>query len=359
MLHFNPGMLILARESRELTQVELASKTSLPQAIISRLEGGIMQPSQHHVAAIAERLQYPTELFYQEDRIFGFNASVFFHRKRADMPAKTLRRIQSFLNMTRMRVGRLMLAATIDSDVELIRMPVEEHGSPERIAQQVRALLRLPSGPIKDLTAALEDAGVIIVNHKFGSSRTDAVSEWVTGHPPLILMNADEGIGGDRYRWTLAHELAHLVLHKLPSETMEEEANRFAAEFLLPAAEIKYHLRNVRLANLALLKSIWKVSMGALLERARQLKTITATQYRYMRINFGKLHYNTREPAELDIPLEKPALLSQLVHAHLKDLGFSIADLAKLLHLLPEECGELYAPDLVRPGLRLIVRQTA
>jgi hypothetical protein len=78
-----------------------------------------------------------------------------------------------------------------------------------------------------------------------------------------------------------------------------------------------------------------------------------------MRINFGKLHYNTREPAELDIPLEKPALLSQLVHAHLKDLGFSIADLAKLLHLLPEECGELYAPDLVRPGLRLIVRQTA
>ena len=220
----------------------------------------------------------------------------------------------------------------------------------------MRALLRLPAGPIKDLTAAVEDAGVVVITHKFGSSRTDAVSEWVTGHPPLILMNADEAIGGDRYRWTLAHELAHLVLHKLPSETMEEEANRFAAEFLLPAAEIKHHLRNVRLSNLALLKSIWKVSMGALLERAKQLKTITDTQYRYMRINFSKLHYNTREPAELDIPLETPTLLFQLVQAHLKELAFSLEDLAKLLHLLPDECCELYTPDSARSGLKLITR---
>jgi Zn-dependent peptidase ImmA (M78 family)/DNA-binding XRE family transcriptional regulator len=306
MPHFNPGMLTLARESCELTQAELAKETGVPQAIISRLEGGITQPSPEHVEAFASALIYPKGLFYQEDRIYGFNASVFFHRKRADMPAKTLRRIHSLLNLTRMRVGRLLLAANITSDVELVRMPIEEIGTPERIAQHVRALLRLPHGPIRDLTTALEDAGIVVVPYRFGSSRTDAVSEWITGYPPIVLMNADESISGDRYRWTLAHELGHLIMHKLPSETMEDEANRFASELLLPAAEIKHHLRNVRLSNLALLKSVWKVSMGALLERARQLKTINATQYRYMRINFGKLQYNTKEPAELDFPTEKP-----------------------------------------------------
>jgi Zn-dependent peptidase ImmA (M78 family) len=356
MQHFNAGMLTLARESRELTQAELSRETGIPQAIVSRLEGGITLPSSENVSAVAECLKYPMELFFQEDRIYGFNASVFFHRKRADMPAKTLRRIHSLLNLTRMRVGRLLLATSISPEVELIRMAVEEYGSPERVAQHVRALLQLPAGPIKDLTSALEDAGVVVAPHRFGTSRTDAVSEWVPGHPPIILMNADESVGGDRYRWTLAHELGHLIMHKLPSETMEEEANRFAAEFLLPAAEIKHHLRNVRLSNLALLKSIWKVSMGALLERAKQLGTITATQYRYMRINFSKLHYNTKEPPELDIPVEQSTLLPQLVQAHVKDLGFSLDDLAKLLNLKPAECAELYAPELTRTGLRLLAQ---
>jgi Zn-dependent peptidase ImmA (M78 family)/transcriptional regulator with XRE-family HTH domain len=354
MPHFNSGLLTLARESREVLQSDLSWVTKIPQTLISRFEAGIAQPSDEQIATIAKALQYPAALFFQEDRIFGFNASVFFHRKRADMPAKTLRRIHAVLNLTRMQLGRLMLAASISPEVGLIRMSVEEFGSPEDIARQVRALLHLPLGPVSNLTAAVEDVGVIIATYKFGSTRTDAVSEWIPGHQPIILMNVDDSIGGDRYRWTLAHEFGHLIMHAFPSEKMEEEANRFAAEFLMPASEIKHQLRNVRLPNLALLKSIWKVSMGALLERAKQLGTINSTQHRYMRVKFGSLHYNTREPAELDIPIEKPTLLNELVSAHIKELRFDAEDLAKLLNLLPEECARLYAPEFSNSGLRLI-----
>jgi Zn-dependent peptidase ImmA (M78 family) len=113
-------------------------------------------------------------------------------------------------------------------------------------------------------------------------------------------------------------------------------------------------LRNVRLPNLALLKGIWKVSMGALLERAKQLGTINSTQHRYMRVKFGSLHYNTREPAELDIPIERPTLLGELVNAHIKELRFEVEDLARLLNVLPEECASLYAPDYSRSGMRLV-----
>ena len=353
MRHFNPGMLTLARESRGLTQGELATFSGVPQAIISRLEGGISLPSDDHVVSFSKAMSYPCGFFFQEDRIFGFNASVFFHRKRADMPAKTLRRIHSRLNLTRIHLGRLLLATNLDPVFELVRLPVEEYGTPERVAQHIRALLHLPSGPVKNLTAALEDAGVIVLSHDYGTARSDAVSEWIPGHTPIVLMNSDEAIRGDRFRWTLAHELGHLVMHKLPSEKMEEEANRFAAELLLPASEIKQHLRNVRLSNLALLKGIWRVSMGALLERAKQLKTINPTQYRYMRINFSKLHYNTAEPPELDIAIEESTLLSSLVHAHIQELGYSIDDLARLLNLEPEECSNLYAPHM-RPGPRLL-----
>jgi Zn-dependent peptidase ImmA (M78 family)/transcriptional regulator with XRE-family HTH domain len=354
MPHFNSGLLTLARESREVLQSDLSHVTNVPQTLISRFEAGITQPNEEQIAVIAKALQYPVDLFFQEDRIFGFNASVFFHRKRADMPAKTLRRIHAVLNLTRMRVDRMMLAASISPQMELMRMSVEEFGSPENIARQVRALLHLPLGPVNNLTAAVEDVGIIIAMHRFGSTRTDAVSEWIPGHQPIILMNADDSIGGDRYRWTLAHELGHLIMHAFPSEKMEEEANRFASEFLMPASEIKHQLRNIRLPNLALLKGIWKVSMGALLERAKQLGTINSTQHRYMRVKFGSLHYNTREPAELDIPIERPTLLGELVNAHVKELRFDVEDLARLLNLLPEECADLYAPEFSRSGLRLI-----
>jgi Zn-dependent peptidase ImmA (M78 family) len=253
-----------------------------------------------------------------------------------------------------MHVNRLMLAASISPQMEMVRMSVDEFGSPENVARQVRALLHLPIGPVNNLTAAVEDVGVIIVTHKFGSMRTDAVSEWIPGLQPIVLMNIDDSIGGDRYRWTLAHELGHLIMHQFPSEKMEEEANRFASEFLMPESEIKHHLRNVHLSNLALLKGIWKVSMGALLERAKQIKTINSTKYKYMRMKFSQLHYNTREPAELDFPVEKPTLLNGLVKAHINELRYDVEDLAQLLHLLPDECVKLYVPETSNPGLRLI-----
>lgn len=354
MSNFNPSLLTLARESREMSQSDLSAETKVPQTHISRFEAGISTPNEEQLSMMAEALHYPADFFVQEDRIFGFNASVFYHRKRADMPAKTLRKVHAVLNLMRMRIDKLMLAATISPQMELMRMPIEEFGRPEEIARKYRAFLHLPMGPISNLTVALEDVGVIIVQYKFNSVRTDAVSEWIPGHQPIILMNVDDSVGGDRYRWTMAHELGHLIMHQYPAEHMEEEANRFAAEFLMPEAEIRHQLRNVRLRNLALLKEIWKVSMGALLERASRLGTISSTQYRYMRVNFGKLHYNTREPAELDFPVESPTLLRELVDAHVNDLHFNVEDLACLMKLRADECADLFMPESQRPTLRLV-----
>jgi Zn-dependent peptidase ImmA (M78 family)/transcriptional regulator with XRE-family HTH domain len=343
MRQFNPGMLTVARESREFTQAELAQRSKIPQAVLSKLEGGVTRPSLEQVDA--------SSFFFEQERIFGFNASVFFHRKRTDMPAKVLKRIHAVLNLTRMRLDKLMLAGNLMPAIELVRLSVDEHDTPEQIAGKVRALLQLPDGPVQNLTASLEEAGVIVAQHQFNSRRMDAVSEWVPGHPPIVLMNMDDHVPGDRYRWTLAHELGHLIMHTHPVDDMEEQANRFAAEFLLPAREIRPKLRVVRLQTLALLKSIWKVSMGALLERAKQLGTITATQYKYMRINFSKHGYGTQEPPELGIPVETPTLLQDLVKLHTKDLGYSLSDLSDLLRMEEDECAETFLPQ---PGLRLM-----
>ena len=91
--------------------------------------------------------------------------------------------------------------------------------------------------------------------------------------------------------------------------------------------------------------------MGALLERAKQLGTITLTQYRYMRINFGKMGYTTQEPPELAIPIESPTLMRDLIKLHTSDLSYNISDLSVLLRMEEEECGAIYLPQT---GLKLV-----
>lgn len=90
----------------------------------------------------------------------------------------------------------------------------------------------------------------------------------VAGLPPLIFINKNQPV--DRYRFTLAHELGHLVMHRAPTPTMEDEANAFAAELLMPASDIYNDLRNISIEKAAALKPFWRTSMAALFYRAKR-----------------------------------------------------------------------------------------
>ena len=70
---------------------------------------------------------------------------------------------------------------------------------------------------------------------------------------------------------------------------MEDEADHFAGAFLLPADEIKVHLRRFDLRHIANMKGYWKVSMQAIAYRANCLKLITPYQNKMFWIEMGKL----------------------------------------------------------------------
>ena len=117
---------------------------------------------------------------------------------------------------------------------------------------------------------------------------------------------------GDRQRFTLAHELGHLVMHDVPTEEMEDEADKFASEFLMPEAQIQGQLHALSMRKLWELKSRWKVSMAALVKRAETLGCITASQTRYLWIQLSKSGYRLEEPAELAIPRKSRHLWQRL-----------------------------------------------
>jgi Zn-dependent peptidase ImmA (M78 family) len=216
----------------------------------------------------------------------------------------------------------------------------------EEIARLVREAWMLPKGPVPNMVELLESNGGIVIPCDFGTDLIDALSQRIEGLPILFFVNV--AAPADRLRHTLAHELGHMVLHTVTvksDEEMENEADAFAGAFLLPADEIRPQLRRFDLRQLANLKLHWKVSMAALAMRADQLKLITPYQSKMFWIEMSKLGYRKREPNEP--PKETPSLLRQMISFHTKKLGYSLSEMAKLLHLRAAEFQEMYRAEIV------------
>src|SRR5262249_34232693 len=110
---------------------------------------------------------------------------------------------------------------------------------PERAAREVRHRWGTGPGPLGHLVRLLENHGVLVVFSPPGSASVDAYSSDSRVRPVVVL----NPIKRDYYRqrFDLAHELGHLVMHadaEPGGRAVEEAAHRFAAELLMPAAEI-------------------------------------------------------------------------------------------------------------------------
>jgi Zn-dependent peptidase ImmA (M78 family)/transcriptional regulator with XRE-family HTH domain len=351
---FNPEMLILARETRGHNQSALASLVSIQQGTVSKIESGLLVPSEDLISKLADRLEFPSDFFFQTDRVFGFNSTVFFHRKRQSMPDRILRKLHAQMNLTRMRIGRLSRSLNVVVQSGFQSMDPEEYeGGVTAVARLVRQMWMLPSGPVRNLVEAIENAGGIVIDFDFGTKQADAISEWVPGFPPIFLVNSNSDIPWDRRRLTLAHELGHIIMHRLPNPKMEDQANEFASEFLMPRREIKPSLYALTMAKLADLKRYWKVSMQALIERAFQLKTITEYQRRNFYINLNRKGSRVHEPLEHEYSPERPTSLFKMALAHIESLGYSVRELGALLFFRDE--ADFRSEILGERALRLVV----
>jgi Zn-dependent peptidase ImmA (M78 family)/plasmid maintenance system antidote protein VapI len=349
----NPEMIVLARESRGLTQIDLAEMVSLAQGEISRYENGTRNISDEHLQRIANVLGYPVAFFYHSGQRYGLGSSGLHHRKRKTLPARTLDLFIAKINILRFVLDRLMDSVEIEHVQKFPQYDVDEfRGDIEHIAELVRAAWKLPSGPIVDFIGVLEQAGAIVHRINFETQKIDALVQWVPPNPPIILIN--ETSPGDRLRFTLAHELGHLIMHDTPRENMEEEADRFAAAFLMPARDTLPYFGHVTLQRLAQLKPYWRVSIAALIRRARDLDAISDRQYRSLNEEMSKLGYRIHEP--VPIPIEKPTLYKEIIDAYLGELNFSVAEIAELVALDEQDFRQQYFPQ--NTVLRLVPSHT-
>ena len=347
---FNAEMLKLAREHREMTQTEMAAEAGVTQALVSKIENGLITaPSDDVVEKLAQVVRFPSSFFFQREKVVGFPH--FHFRKRAKLGTKALAHIAATINIKRQHVAKLLRSYERPVEKPIPQLDLDATGStPEKIAERVRAYWMLKRGPVDDLVGLIEQAGGIVILCRFGTNLLDGISFRHEGLPPLFFMNRD--VPGERFRFSLAHELGHMIMHHNPGEEaqMEDEAHRFAAAFLMPATDVKPYLTSPKLSAFGKVKAFWKVSIKSLVKRAHDLKVITDNQYRWLNVQYAKT-FKTGEPITIEI--EKPLRLRSMVEYHLKELGYSITELAKFLSIYSDDLEVAYANR--PPGLRLVV----
>jgi Zn-dependent peptidase ImmA (M78 family)/transcriptional regulator with XRE-family HTH domain len=302
----NLEMLTLAREAMGYTQNYLARLLGCNQSRLSKIEAGDLQPQESDIQNLVRVLGQDREFFFQQD--FAAPASVSFYRKAQGLPLKTLRQCNAQVNVRRLQIER-QLGDTRLGNLKLSFLSPKDNGGAEGVAQRLRQEWGITFGPVPNLTELVENAGCVIVDFPFPSAKLDGLCVQAPEKPPIIFLNKD--FPKSRRRLSLAHELGHLVMHKNPSESVEVEAWEFAAEFLMPAAEIREQLSGITLDKLGELKSQWGVSMQSILYRAKKLGLISESCSRSLWIQIGKCGYRASEPFEDVIPDEKPTELEK------------------------------------------------
>jgi Zn-dependent peptidase ImmA (M78 family) len=202
-------------------------------------------------------------------------------------------------------------------DLDIADFELLEKSDIEEIATKVRRYWQLGDGPIANLTKLLENKGIVI-SHLSSGEKVDAFSFWEGDRPIVVLDRSKTAV---RMRFSLAHELGHLIMHRTVEndyledkqlfDIVESQADYFASCFLMPSNTFGREYYSPNLSALEQLKERWIASIGSITMRAHSLDLMSDNQKGYV---FRQLApFRRKEPLDDVIPKETPQLLNKLL----------------------------------------------
>jgi Zn-dependent peptidase ImmA (M78 family)/transcriptional regulator with XRE-family HTH domain len=317
---FDARRLTLARQLAGLRKTELAAKLDKSSTAVAAWESGSKRPTAATVAQLALSLGVEPGFFaVRPDDVAALSSTPHFRSLRS---TTQLARDQAFsYGKVAVDIVQTLERHVEFPDVDLPSFPVaideQAGGGPERAAQLVRREWDIGAGPLKHLTRLLEHHGVLVVFSPPQTASVDAYS-FDSRLRPVVVLNP---VKRDYYRqrFDVAHELGHLIIHgdaEPGGRIVEEQANRFASELLMPADTIRDLLPTIMGRNawisLGQLKEQWGVSIQALLFRARRLGRLSDVSYRNAMTTISVRGWRRDEPGLVNT-IEQPSLLPKAI----------------------------------------------
>lgn len=354
---FEASRLRQARVLKAWTKAHLANEAGVSAALIGQYEARVTRPGPDILERLARVLEVPIDFFAAGRPLAELDAGNAHFRSLRSTRVIDRSRAAAYAEQV-WEVAHALEKRIRFPDLDIPTVP--EGTSPIAAAKLLRQHWGIESGPVRHLVATIESRGIIVTIIALSRSEVATVDAFSTswlGERPIVVVTPERSKTIYRYRFTCAHELGHLMLHRdLPPGELrhEREADQFAAEFLTPAEQIAHLLpRAMDLAALDRLGRTWGVSTQSLVRRMGELRTVSESsiQRAYQRLRTTQA-FEAAEPVA-SYPGELPLLLQEAQRVA-ENSGFSIVELARELRWKPTYVREMLGMVDSRPTLSLV-----
>jgi Zn-dependent peptidase ImmA (M78 family)/DNA-binding XRE family transcriptional regulator len=343
-----PERITEARQAVGLSMAELGREVGVTRQAISYYETGTKQPEAEILAQLGKALDQPISYFTTaRPQGHGPSGTVFFRSFASKTKAtnKKCEVYRDWLDQVAFYLSSMVTMPQVSLPAAAPKDPAGSYSIEEieQLATECRRKWGLGDGPISNLLLLLESKGIVVARTDFADDALDAFSCWI-GSRSFIFLSSDRT--AVRSRFDAAHELAHLILHPgVTTEQMEDpqthyrvekEANLFAAAFLLPRQVFRHEVHSTRLNSFLALKKRWRVSVGALIGRCKDLRIIDDYEFRRLRKLMSHYGYIKHEPLDDEIEPEEPTVLRRSIELLLSKGVKGAADILSDLRLSPQ-----------------------
>lgn len=326
-----------ARKAIGLSLRALSDMVGLSHTAIQKYEKGELFPSSDNLIKLAAAIQIPIEHLFRPETV---KIGKINFRKKASLRVKSQQEIEYQIKDKLER--RLELENCYPSPIvkkfdsqKLPELKINKYSDIEDVAIKLRTQWKLGHAPIHDLIDVFENNGIRVIEVETNDSAFDGLFFLANNEPVVVISN---NWPGDRQRFTLAHELGHLIFQDfLPKEIEEEKAcNRFAGSFIFPKPAVQQEFgksrSSIELRELLLAKQEYGLSMGGVLFRLFQSNIIHESLFKNWQIRISKEGWRKCEPGE-PLPPEIAHVFEQMIFHALGEEYISEAKAAELLNV--------------------------
>ena len=292
--------LAQSRKSTGLSLRPLADQVGVSAMALSKYERGLITPSPQVLSRLAQALGVSVSYLQGENvptlqgveyRAAGRLTPISRKQIHASLIKQIEARFEAEELITKLRPEPFTLP----------RLPkrIDDLETIETIAESMRQHWHLGNSPTPNLTNVLESHGVRTFIAPTKDEHFDGLSAHY-GDAPIVATGS--GWPGDRQRFTLAHELGHLVLENRLAPHLDEEraCHRLAGAFLAPASSFgdRFSKDATNPFSFYMLKHEWGLSMSACLYRCSDLGLISKKDVRRWWARFRKRGWLKQEPGK-------------------------------------------------------------
>ena len=309
------------RDEKGLSQAQVAERTGISRVAYRNIETGTAAPRTGTLTSLAAALgvRIP-DLMVEVHPLRAVRFRQKHMTSREQLLVRVSRWLEGYAELEGL-LGEKKAVAFAKARVTGAAQGVERA---MKLAEAARHSVGLsPEDSIRDVCELLEDNGVKVYPLSLASEGFFGLSVAPEDGGPAVVVNVWERISVERWIFTAAHELGHLLLHldayrvddSTEDKAEEKEADIFASYFLMPAGVFAHAWQETRglsfLERVLKVKRLFRVSYRTVLHRVQDTTSIGKSVWGRF-----QAEYRERYGRTLAVTEEPQGLKSAMAEAH-------------------------------------------